>query len=690
MAILNVNDTSGSFGFYGYFDKVSNPSRKVWYFNGESSWMGVVNCSGMRMFCNGGANQPFWVSVDGGAITIPTVDSNAIQLFDGLTDGPHVIQLGINPAYSAGSAWTFPDGVNNLFSITGAAPSLSAYGPMWAGTASASPMYFYGSQHNPPTANLSPTNKLATIQRVGGAIDGSNIVAWQPNTYYDFGTTVAGSGTFNGYHYNCWQRHTSTDSFAFDNITGGKWQQSDGFTTGTAFVFEAKTSEIWIFTDSTSYAGVAIDNGSMTTYTISGNGKKTWRKVLSGLDQTSFHRYYIACSVGNSLFHEASGIMLSPGAEFRQISEPKYFGQYGDSITFGAGASEGFICTDYHRVSAYLGSIASQNGVSGYTNRDVWRQMHYCHKYKRVPNIAILATSFNNIYYTPLTRRLENNIGYLKISGTQNLSGTGSSFPVVNESITLINSGNPAFIGNFTVVSVTGNGNSSSTNTIGTGSKSFTVSPYLNIVTGETVKFEYAGGTSNYVYGPVTSYNASAGLLTINATTYSGAGTYSAWNVDGGTVAIACTGANEVTSTEVSAGFMCQYKECVDKLLSLGVSRVLVRPSIPAGGGDPGFKSQGKAKISLQMVNSLSDPRVVYVDITNWTGIATAEGSYPWGVAGSGSVGTHPNAAGYATLATYELGQYQRLVRPWLTRMPKFIKNTRGYIRPPNASANDG
>lgn len=688
MAILNVNDTSGSFGFYGYFDKVSTPTRRKWWFNGESNWMGVVNCSGMSMPCNGGANQPFWVSIDGGSAYIPTITAGAVTLFDGLADTPHVIQIGINPAYSAGNAWTFLDGTNYLFSISGAAPSISAYGPMWAGTASGSPIKFYGSQHDVPNTNLTPKNKVATTNRTVG-IDGLNIVAWQPNTYYDFGTTVAGSGTYNGYIYNCWQKHTSSTSFSYDLVTGGNWQQSDGFTVGTTFVFEAKTSEIWLFTDSTCYVGVAIDNGNMSTYTITGNNKKIWRRILSGLDNTQYHRYYIAASVANSLFGEASGIMLSSDGVFREISQPRLVGQYGDSITYGAGATEGFITTDYHRVSAFLGCIASQNGVSGYTNRDVWRQMHYCHKYKSVPEIAILATSFNNSVYTTLTRSITNNVAYFKIVGTVNLSGTGSGFPVAGETITTTDSLNSSYNGTFTVLSVSANGFSNSTNTVGTGSKTFIVNQNLNITNGEIIKFENTANTSIYVYGPVTSYDTSAGSLTINASTAAGAGTYSSWNVLGGMISVACSGADETTTADTTTGFMCQYRECVDKLISLGVKRVLVRPAIPGGGNDPGFRSQVKARISLNLVNNINDPRVIYTDITNWTGIATAEGSYPWGVAGSGSAGTHPNGTGYATMANYEMGQYQRLVRPWVTRMPKFIKSTRGYIRPPNASAND-
>lgn len=685
MSTVNFNDSVCTSGFHGYFDKISTPTRRKWWFNGDSNWMGFIHGTDAYMPCGGGASQPFWFKIDGAASVTPTISAGQVVVFNGATDVPHLVQIGINAAYSGGNAWTFLDGTNALFSVTGATPGVSAFSAsMTHINASGAPIKYYGATHEVnASTNIQPRTRNPSTN--ANIYDG--FPNWQQDKNYVLGDTIAGSGAYNGYYYQCWKPHTSSVSgFAYDLGLNNWAVRNASYELGSTIAFDAKTSEIWLFCDAT-YVGYSIDNGQLSTIQLSGEtGKKIWRKVLSNLDNTQFHRYYLIAGSANPLLNECNGVMLSPDGQYRPVETPRTLGQYGDSITFGAGATEGYVCTDYHRVAAMGGCLGSANGVSGHTNYDIYKMLHY-HSFKNVPNIAIYAGNFNNTVYSSMKRMRNNNVATFKVVGTSLMNPQGTrSIPVSGNTITVSDSGNSTYNGNFFVTNVINNGTSSSTNTIGIGSKNFTISTNLDLSAGDILKVEYTASTSNYMYGPITSYNPSTGDLVLNSTTYSGAGTYSSWYIDGGVVSFACSGENESWTTDTSAGFVSFYYDCIDKLLSLGCQRVLVRPSIPGGGGDPGFRSAIKGRLALQLVNSISDPRVVYVDVTDWVGIPTAEGTAPWGV-GGGLAGTHPTSAGYYVMANYEFKQYQRLFRPWLTRMPSFLKSTRGYIRPPNSSA---
>lgn len=65
--------------------------------------------------------------------------------------------------------------------------------------------------------------------------------------------------------------------------------------------------------------------------------------------------------------------------------------------------------------------------------------------------------------------------------------------------------------------------------TIGTGSKSFTVQTGLNFTVGQTVKVGYDG--TKYMTGTVTSYNSGTGAMVVNVTSVVGSGTHPTWSV---------------------------------------------------------------------------------------------------------------------------------------------------------------
>lgn len=70
---------------------------------------------------------------------------------------------------------------------------------------------------------------------------------------------------------------------------------------------------------------------------------------------------------------------------------------------------------------------------------------------------------------------------------------------------------------------------STTSNTIGTGSKSFTIPAGLSFVNGDIVVAIQTSNSSNYMYGAVTSYSGTT--LTINMTTTAGAGTFTDWTI---------------------------------------------------------------------------------------------------------------------------------------------------------------
>jgi len=70
--------------------------------------------------------------------------------------------------------------------------------------------------------------------------------------------------------------------------------------------------------------------------------------------------------------------------------------------------------------------------------------------------------------------------------------------------------------------------------TVGTGSKSFTVNTGLNFIAGQEITIYKTSDNTTFVSGKITSYNSSAGALVLNSTSYGGTGAHSAWSVING------------------------------------------------------------------------------------------------------------------------------------------------------------
>ena len=72
---------------------------------------------------------------------------------------------------------------------------------------------------------------------------------------------------------------------------------------------------------------------------------------------------------------------------------------------------------------------------------------------------------------------------------------------------------------------------STSSNTIGTGSKSWTLATAKSYQIGQWVTLTDAGTPTNYALGQVTACNSGTKVLTVNVTVTSGSGTIASWTV---------------------------------------------------------------------------------------------------------------------------------------------------------------
>lgn len=75
------------------------------------------------------------------------------------------------------------------------------------------------------------------------------------------------------------------------------------------------------------------------------------------------------------------------------------------------------------------------------------------------------------------------------------------------------------------------NGTSATSNSIGTGSKSFVTQAGKNFQLGQFVTVAATAAPANFMSGQVTSYNAATGDLIVSATSTGGVGTFSAWTI---------------------------------------------------------------------------------------------------------------------------------------------------------------
>lgn len=130
--------------------------------------------------------------------------------------------------------------------------------------------------------------------------------------------------------------------------------------------------------------------------------------------------------------------------------------------------------------------------------------------------------------------------------------GTGGSWQTTYGSYTgaMINLGNRVewvggILSNTAIL-----GTSTTSNSMGTGSKNFTVAAGLNIGVGNFLRVESAGAPVNHMEGTVTSYTGTT--LTINMAFFGGSGTFTDWNIFAGAVWQCPMVLHNVSKTNVS------------------------------------------------------------------------------------------------------------------------------------------
>jgi len=112
---------------------------------------------------------------------------------------------------------------------------------------------------------------------------------------------------------------------------------------------------------------------------------------------------------------------------------------------------------------------------------------------------------------------------------------------------------------------------STTSNTIATGSKTFTVQTGKSYYAGMNVQASSISSPTNWMAGNVTSYNTGTGELIINVNYYAGTGTFNSWNINL-TLALGnapiqfanlspnvITGATEVTVVDGAVDFLLIY-----------------------------------------------------------------------------------------------------------------------------------
>lgn len=72
---------------------------------------------------------------------------------------------------------------------------------------------------------------------------------------------------------------------------------------------------------------------------------------------------------------------------------------------------------------------------------------------------------------------------------------------------------------------------SATSNTVTTGSKSFTIELNKGFVAGQFIVAASTASPGNYLLGQVTSYNRLTGALVMNAVSIGGTGTFTAWSI---------------------------------------------------------------------------------------------------------------------------------------------------------------
>lgn len=119
------------------------------------------------------------------------------------------------------------------------------------------------------------------------------------------------------------------------------------------------------------------------------------------------------------------------------------------------------------------------------------------------------------------------------------------------------------------------NASSTTSLTIGTGSKSLTIETGKGYVAGQAVLIASTADPSSYMAGQVTSYNSGTGAMVVNVTATGGSGTVAAWAVSVTAVVVVGVSPDSIVLLTSGTSWTCPA----------GVTKVRARISGPGGSG---------------------------------------------------------------------------------------------------------
>lgn len=309
MAITNFTEADVSWGFCGWFDTALDAAKRSWQ-GQNSTWIGYITGTDARLSCGTtGLTLPYYVSVDGGAESNPTLSGGWVQLFSGLSDTAHLVSIRCSATYAPRWNWTFTSGT--FIEVTGAAPAIgqgSDLGTSWV----VNDPLFPGLS----SINISTTANAATIT---------------PAVNYLYFYTY--------------------------------------YAQGGAIKFVAKCTDIWTYGGFNEFY-LGIDGGDLTLVTVgSVTAYGVWKKIATGLDDTQNHTYMIVPSKNAATIQANFGVMIGgPSATFGTLPPQKVLFQVGDSITAGNNAATvGSGAIDTYKYCQSLGYMPMAGGRGGIT-----------------------------------------------------------------------------------------------------------------------------------------------------------------------------------------------------------------------------------------------------------------------------------------------------------------------------------
>jgi hypothetical protein len=304
--MATFTEAQAAFGFFGYYDLLTDAGQRHWQ-DTRATWTGYMTGTSATMTCSAGGSNPYWVSIDGGAETNPTISGGTITLFTGLSDAPHLVRIRADGAYSPTFNSTPTSGT--LFTVTGSAAAIGQGSDL-------------GTAHIVTNPGAPLQSSLGTYPTFGGNITPTYPLVLDPEDYQ-----------------------------------------------GGQVVFSAKCSCIWVYGGDSTYSYI-IGTGQPVQVTVGlSDGLHHWRKIVSGLDPLNFHTYRImAAQVSGS--ESFLGVMIGDStAVFDTAPNLQRIDQFGDSIT-SAGVLTGVTNDEVgiYRAAAVDGFIGAAIGKSGQTS----------------------------------------------------------------------------------------------------------------------------------------------------------------------------------------------------------------------------------------------------------------------------------------------------------------------------------